>query len=120
MNSVLFVDDEPLMRELYDNLATVLGPEYKVRAVSGGVEALELLAKEPFDIIVSDLSMPQMPGGEFLTTVERLYPETMRVIISGVGDELAIARCLMYGHRYFQKPLRLKEIADVVRRISRH
>jgi putative nucleotidyltransferase with HDIG domain len=120
MNSVLFVDDEPLMRELYTNLAKVLGPDFQIRTVSGGVEALDLLAKEPFDIIVSDLSMPQMPGGEFLTIVERLYPETMRVVISGIGDELAVARCLMYGHRYFQKPLQLKEIADLIRRISRH
>jgi putative nucleotidyltransferase with HDIG domain len=120
MNSVLFVDDEPLMRELYCNLSKVLGPDFQIRTVSGGAEALDLLAKQPFDIIVSDLSMPQMAGGEFLTTVERLYPETMRVIISGVGDELAVARCLMYGHRYFQKPLQLKEIAELVRRISRH
>jgi len=120
MNSVLFVDDEPLMRELYTNLANVLGPDFQIRTVSGGTEALEVLATQSVDIIVSDLSMPQMAGGEFLTTVERLYPETMRVVISGVGDELAVARCLMYGHRYFQKPLQLKEIADLVRRISRH
>jgi putative nucleotidyltransferase with HDIG domain len=120
MNSVLFVDDEPLMRELYTNLSKVLGPDFQIRTVSGGTEALEVLAADPVDIIVSDLSMPQMAGGEFLTTVERLYPETMRVVISGVSDELAVARCLMYGHRYFQKPLQLKEIADLVRRISRH
>lgn len=120
MNSVLFVDDEPLMRELYCNLSKELGAEFHVRTVSGGTEALEALAVEPVDIIVSDLSMPEMPGGEFLTTVERLYPDSMRVVISGVADELAVARCLMYGHRYFQKPLDLKEIATLVRRVSKH
>ena len=120
MNSVLFVDDEPLMRELYRNLARELGPDFRVQTVSGGAEALQLLEKQPVDILVSDLAMPEMTGGEFLTTVERLYPETMRVVISGVADELAVARCLMYGHRYFQKPLDIKEIANVVRRVSRH
>ncbi|MGZ8899541.1 MAG: HDOD domain-containing protein [Limisphaerales bacterium] len=119
MNSVLFVDDEPLMRELYRNLSRELGADYQVRTVSGGVEALKALETEPVDIIVSDLAMPEMPGGEFLTTVERLYPDSMRVIISGVADELAVARCLMYGHRYFQKPLDLKEIATLVRRVSK-
>jgi HD-like signal output (HDOD) protein len=120
MNSVLFVDDEPLMRELYRNLSRELGPDFRVQTVSGGAEALEILATEPVDILVSDLAMPEMPGGEFLTSVERLYPEIMRVVISGVADELAVARCLMYGHRYFQKPLDIKEIANVVRRVSRH
>ena len=120
MNSVLFVDDEPLMRELYCNLSKELGGDFHVRTVSGGTEALETLAAEPVDIIVSDLSMPEMPGGEFLTTVERLYPNSMRVVISGVADELAVARCLMYGHRYFQKPLDIKEIATLVRRVSKH
>lgn len=120
MNSVLFVDDEPLMRELYCNLSRELGSEFHVRTVSGGTEALEALATKPVDIIVSDLSMPGIPGGEFLTTVERLYPESMRVIISGMADELAVARCLMYGHRYFQKPLDLQEIATLVRRVSKH
>ena len=120
MNSVLFVDDEPLMRELYRNLSRELGPDYRVQTVAGGTDALKILAAEPVDIIVSDLAMPEMPGGEFLTSVERLYPEIMRVVISGVADELAVARCLMYGHRYFQKPLDIKEIANVVRRISRH
>src|SRR5688572_10079635 len=113
MNSVLFVDDEPLMRELYTNLSKVLGPDFQIRTVSGGAEALDVLAKEPCDINVSDLRMPQMASGELLATVERLYPATMRVVISGVGDELAVARCLMYGHRYFQNPLQLKEIAGL-------
>ena len=120
MNSVLFVDDEPLMRELYRNLSRELGADYQVQTVSGGAEALEILAAQPVDILVSDLAMPEMPGSEFLTTVEKQYPETMRVVISGVADELAVARCLMYGHRYFQKPLDIKEIANVVRRVSRH
>ena len=120
MNSVLFVDDEPLMRELYRNISRELGADFRVQTVSGGAEALQILAAEPVDILVSDLAMPEMTGGEFLTSVERLYPETMRVVISGVADELAVARCLMFGHRYFQKPLDLKEIASVVRRISRH
>ena len=119
MNSVLFVDDDPLMRDLYANLSNVLGKEFLVRIVSRGDEALKALEKSPADIVVSDLSMPEMHGGEFLTIVERLYPGAMRVVISGKADQLAVARCLMYGHRYFMKPLALKELATVVSRISR-
>lgn len=119
MNSVLFVDDEPLMRELYASLPRELGEQFRVRTVSSGEEALHAMQEEPAQIVVSDLSMPEMHGGEFLTAVERNYPEAMRVVISGKADQLAVARCLMYGHRYFLKPLKLKELATHLNRISR-
>lgn len=119
MHSVLFVDDDPLMRDLYANLSDVLGKDFQVRTVDCGEHALKALAEQPADIVVSDLSMPEMHGGEFLTSVERLYPEAMRVVISGKADQLAVARCLMYGHRYFLKPLAIKDLANVINRISR-
>ena len=119
MNSVLFVDDERLMRELYDQLSHELGRDFYVRTVASGDEALTELAARPADIVVSDLSMPSMDGGQFLTAVERLYPEAMRVVISGKADQLAVARCLMYGHRYFLKPLSLKELSVQINRITR-
>ena len=62
-----------------------------------------------------------MSGAEFLTTVERLYPETMRMVISGNTEELAVARCSMYGHRYLPKPHALKPGEDpktVARRLA--
>lgn len=116
---MLFVDDEPLMREMYSSLPRELGKEFQVRTVASGDEALRALEEKPADIVVSDLSMPEMHGGEFLTTVERTYPEAMRVVISGKADQLAVARCLMYGHRYFLKPLKVKELAMHLTRISR-
>jgi putative nucleotidyltransferase with HDIG domain len=119
MNSVLFVDDEPLMRELYASLPRELGKDFQVRTVASGEAALRAMEEHPADIVVSDLSMPEMHGGEFLTAVERNYPEAMRVVISGKADQLAVARCLMYGHRYFLKPLQLKELALHLNRISR-
>jgi len=51
------------------------------------------MAESPFDVVVSDLEMPKMSGAEFLTTVERLHPETMRMVISGHTEQLAVARC---------------------------
>lgn len=119
MNNLLFVDDEPLMRDLYASLADELGRDFQVTTVPCGTEALKFLQDRSVDIVFSDLDMPEMHGSDFLTTVERLYPETIRVVISGRADQLAVARCLMYGHRYFQKPLKTKQLVSLVSRITR-
>src|SRR6188768_4052459 len=114
MNNLLFVDDEPLMRDLYASLSDELGGNFQVTTVPCGNEALKVLQDRPVDIVFSDLHMPEMHGSDFLTTVERLYPETIRVVISGRTDQLAVARCLMYGHRYIQKPLKTKQLVSLV------
>jgi putative nucleotidyltransferase with HDIG domain len=69
-------------------------------------------------IVVSDLEMPEMPGGELLSHVEKRYPETMRVVISGYDDELHIARCLTFGHRYLRKPVEPEALANTLQRLS--
>jgi HD-like signal output (HDOD) protein len=116
-NRILFVDDEPLTWEHYATLSRHVGPGYEVVTVSKGQEAIEIMAKKPVDVVVSDMQMPEMSGPEFLTHVERQHPETMRIVISAYSDQLAIARCLMFGHRYFQKPLDLAELAETLKRV---
>jgi HD-like signal output (HDOD) protein len=116
-NRILFVDDEPLTWEHYATISRHVGPGYEVVTVSKGQEAIDLMAKKPVDVVVSDMQMPEMSGPEFLTHVERQHPQTMRIVISAYADQLAIARCLMFGHRYFQKPLNLPELADTLKRV---
>jgi putative nucleotidyltransferase with HDIG domain len=114
---ILFVDDEPLMREFYRMTGTLLGPEYHMLTASTGVEGLELLKDNPIDIVVSDLAMPEMNGADFMTNVMRWHPESMRIVISGHADQLTVAQCLMFGHRYFHKPFDIKTLTSVLRRI---
>jgi putative nucleotidyltransferase with HDIG domain len=114
---ILFVDDEPLMREFYMMVGSLLGPEYEVFTAAGGKEGLEFLAKTPVDIVVSDLVMPEMNGHEFMTEVAREHPESMRIVISAHEDQLTVAQCLMFGHRYFNKPFDIKNLASVLKRI---
>lgn len=116
-NRILFVDDEPLTREHYASLSRHVGPNYEVLTVSSGAEAVDILAKKPVDVVVSDMQMPEMSGPEFLAHVERQHPETMRVVISAYADQLAVARCLMFGHRYFQKPLNMAQFAEALKRV---
>ncbi len=116
---ILFVDDEPLMREFYAMVGSLLGSEYEVFTAPGGKEGLIFLDQTSVDIVVSDLVMPEMNGQEFMTAVAREHPESMRIVISAHEDQLTVAQCLMFGHRYFSKPFDLKNLAAILRRICR-
>src|SRR5688572_26393012 len=114
---ILFVDDEPLMREFYGMVGSMLGPDYEVFTASNGKEGLEFLKQTPVDIVVSDLVMPEMNGQEFMAAVSTQHPESMRIVISSHEDQLTVAQCLMFGHRYFSKPFDLKNLSSVLKRI---
>src|SRR6185369_3325880 len=115
---VLFVDDEPLILSLYEALSPDLGPNFTVRTARDGHEALRVMDETDVQIVVSDLEMPEMPGGELLTHVEKKYPNAMRVVISGYDDELHVARCLTFGHRYLRKPVEPDTLASTLKRLS--
>ena len=114
---ILFVDDEPLMREFYSMVGAMLGSNYEVFTASSGKEGLEFLRRTPVDIVISDLVMPEMNGQEFMAAVSHDHPESMRIVISAHEDQLTVAQCLMFGHRYFSKPFDLKHLAGVLKRI---
>ena len=73
---IIFVDDEPSILGIYEMLQPFLGDAYSVTTAPGGEEALALFAEEPFDLVVSDLTMPRMTGIELLTEVARISPGT--------------------------------------------
>jgi len=114
---ILFVDDEPLMREFYTMIGAILGDEFEVFTAPSGKEGLEFLEHTPVDIVVSDLVMPEMTGHEFMTEVAREHPESMRIVLSAYEDQLTVAQCLMFGHRYLSKPFDLKNLAAILKRI---
>jgi putative nucleotidyltransferase with HDIG domain len=112
--SILFVDDEPSIRGIYEMLQPFLGEDYSVSTAPGGQEGLQLLEERPYDVVVSDLTMPHMNGIEFLTEVSQRYPATARIVISGFADEITAAKCLMVGHRYFSKPFSPMVLTEVL------
>jgi putative nucleotidyltransferase with HDIG domain len=107
------------MREYYAMLGAVLNNEYEIFTAASGKEGLEFLAKTPVDIVVSDLVMPQMSGHEFMGHVANEHPESMRIVISAHDDQLTVAQCLMFGHRYFNKSIDLPNLASILKRIAR-
>lgn len=83
-NTLLIVDSEP--NNLLALMHLMQRDGYNLLTASSGAEALELLAINAVQVIVSDQYMPGMSGTEFLGTVKNLYPDTIRIILSKCAD----------------------------------
>ena len=81
---ILLVDDEPLIRQT--SAMVLAGNEYEVRTAGDGFEALIELRQALPDVIISDLSMPNMSGFELLSVVRRRFPQIPVIAITGQYD----------------------------------
>lgn len=112
---VLCVDDEPV---LLDILKRSLVPEFEVVTAKNGHAALEILGPSgPFAVVVSDLAMPGMSGGELLRHVQVAAPEVVSILLTGCSEVEAAATALNAGRvfRFVTKPCSPEKILQAVR-----
>ena len=115
---VLVVDDEPALLRGYKNALTRQGCIVEVASNARG--ALELLASSTFDVVVSDLHMPEMNGLEFLRAVRQLDLDIPVILMTGQPGLESAMRALEYGaFRYLTKPVDIQALDTVVRRAAR-
>jgi response regulator RpfG family c-di-GMP phosphodiesterase len=101
---ILCVDDEP---NLLAALERSLGEHYAVTTAVGGAPGLEALQTHgPFDVVISDMRMPEMDGATFLTQVRERWPNTMRILLTGQADTQSAIAAINGGEifRYLCKP----------------
>src|SRR4051812_30910311 len=111
---VLFVDDEPLVLRSLDRALRTRKVPWDSRFVQSADAALALLAKEHFDIVISDLRIPDVDGVELLTEVQRTYPNIARLVLSGqVGTEDCL-RAMRVAHQCIAKPCNVDSLRHVV------
>jgi HD-like signal output (HDOD) protein len=101
---ILFVDDEPQVLEGLSRMLRSKRNEWTMTFVESGAAALEVMAHEQIDVIVTDLRMPVMDGTSLLERARNLYPGTVRLILSGHGDLSPIMRSAGVAHQYLTKP----------------
>jgi putative nucleotidyltransferase with HDIG domain len=101
---ILFVDDEPNVLQGLQRMLRPMRAEWQMGFASSGPEALEALAKEPFDVIVSDMRMPGMDGADLLSAVMQKYPKMIRFILSGHSDREMILKSVGPTHQFLTKP----------------
>ncbi|HEY6898716.1 MAG TPA: response regulator, partial [Rhodocyclaceae bacterium] len=112
--TLLLVDDEvslihALKRELH-------GEGYRLLTAASGEEALGIMAAGEVQVILSDYRMPGMNGVELLTQTRQLYPETVRMVLSGFSDLEAIVDAINLGHiyKFINKPWEREQLCAVV------
>lgn len=96
--TLLLVDDEESILSALKRVFRRDG--YHILTATSGARALELLADEPVDVIVSDQRMPGMTGIEFFREAKRLYPDTVRITLSGYTDLESIIQAVNEGYVY--------------------
>ncbi len=113
---VLVVDDDAAVRDLVAAILETGG--YQVAVASNGREALSMLADEGFEVIVTDLVMPEQEGIETIKLIRRDYPSVKVIAMSGAfgGDYLRIAGYLG-AHGTIAKPLRIQTVLETVRSV---
>lgn len=100
---ILLVDDEIMLVEALQMLLRRRRPEWAIRLAAGSAEALDALAVEPADVVVTDLGMPGMDGAALLQHVSETHPATGRVLLSGLSAAEMQARGAI-AHVRVQKP----------------
>jgi CheY-like chemotaxis protein len=116
---ILVVDDEPEIRQMIvDFLRDVEG--YTVSDAESGQEALDVLAKEPFDLVLSDINMPGMKGFDLLKLVRERYPQIKRVLITAynVEDYLELALKYDIGNIFVKTaPFNFSELSVIIKNL---
>lgn len=114
MADVLVVDDDDVIRE---TLCELLSMEYSCQAAETAEQALAKLEAQPFDVVLTDISMPGLSGMELLNKVVQLYPGTPVIMISGMSDQDQAQGLMRQGaFDYLLKPFRLEVVEESVKR----
>lgn len=104
MIKALFVDDDSNILQGLRRMLRPMRNEWDMSFANSGEQALELLGEGDFDIIVTDMRMPQMDGAQLLTHVKKLNPGIARIVLSGQADKEAILSTASVAHQFLSKP----------------
>jgi CheY-like chemotaxis protein len=115
---VLLVDDDPASTRLYRALLVHDGHE--VVAVDAGIDAVELAAREPFDLVISDFQMPGLKGDLTLSLLHARAPELPVIILTSEPSRALEKRARELGAAAFlRKPCSPELLARTVARVAR-
>ena len=114
MEKILVVDDEQSLREALSIMLKRTG--YAVTSVADGEEAIELLNKDIFDLVITDLRMPKIDGMEVLKAAKSASPETVVLIITAFASADSAVEAMKQGaYDYLTKPFQVDEVQLIIR-----
>lgn len=107
---LLFVDDDPLVLDGLRRALHGMRKNWEMTFVSGADAALQALAKDRYDAVVSDMRMPGMDGAQLLEQIKQRYPDVVRMILSGQSSREAVYRSIAPAHQFLSKPCDPQEL----------
>ena len=101
---IIFVDDEPMVLKGLQRTLRKMRGEWEMTFTSSSKEALDILGTGSFDVIVSDLRMPEMDGMQLLAEVKSKHPQVVRIILSGQVEQESTFKSVQVAHQSLSKP----------------
>lgn len=116
MARILIIEDEQSIRNVLKNILKDENKDYQVDEAADGREGVDMIRKESYDLIMSDIKMPGLDGIEVLERARVLSPDSAIVMISGHGDIDTAVECIKKGaYDYISKPPDLNRLLNTVR-----
>jgi DNA-binding NtrC family response regulator len=113
---VLVIDDEVATRDLLSDILNDAG--YLVEVAKNGKEAIKKCKKEPFDVALIDIELPDIKGIELLNTLKQIRPGLIRIIITGHPSiENAVKSVNEKADGYLLKPINIEEMLEMIKKI---
>jgi HD-like signal output (HDOD) protein len=116
MKNIVFVDDE---RKVLEGLRASLYKhrnDWSMRFVESGKEAIAIFEEQQVDLIVSDVRMPSMDGGQLLRHVKQRWPSAMRILISSYPESVHAVRLTSLAHQYVARPCADRQLENIIER----
>jgi HD-like signal output (HDOD) protein len=114
MTHIVFVDDDPAVLDgLRRSLRASRGTR-RMSFLSSGDAALDMLAAEPVDVMVTDMLMPGMDGADLLHQVRARSPQTVRIVLSGYASNAASLRSSTVAHMFLSKPCAMSALTPAL------
>lgn len=109
--SILIVDDEKIIR---DFLSEVL-EDYNLTLACDGDEAISCMKEQSYDLVITDLRMPKVPGEEVVKAARQIRPGAKVIIISGYSSLYTVSQSVNHGaFAFLSKPFSIKELLQTV------
>jgi putative nucleotidyltransferase with HDIG domain len=116
---VLFVDDERLVLDGLRRMLHAYRHTWQMGFAEGGSAALEMMMGTPYDVVVTDMRMPDIDGLALLALVRARLPESVRIVLSGHADLEVAVSAASVAHQFLSKPCSAADLADTVDRATR-
>ena len=116
MAKILIIEDEKAIRNVLSNIIREEDKSYEVDLAENGIEGIEKLTKNSYDLVLCDIKMPKMDGMELLDKAIKIQPDITIIMISGHGDIDTAVDCIKKGaFDYISKPPDLNRLLNTIR-----